>query len=290
ATILGLAGVLLSWLPVLALLSLPLGGLGLLLGIAALVISIVQRGRGIPLALAGSLLSFATLIVAVLQLANAISFLRIGDPTNQSSVETVRSTTPSAISDQEKGAAQGAREPEWLDVRNGSVRLGDVGVKVISAVLGNVKIKNVLLGEETVSDRKYLCIRLEVQNLSKSHKLDFRGWSGADAGALNLGDLLGAAKNGKKVAENLAGAAVYAAILTDDAHNKYNRLKLDLGSEVAGQVQGEKSIYPGTSLEELLIFEPPVAGAQFLRLQLPGSAYGGTDSLRLQIPTNLIRK
>src|SRR5262249_27977704 len=109
ATILGLAGVLLSWLPVLALLSLPLGGLGLLLGIAALVISIVQRGRGIPLALAGSLLSFATLIVAVLQLANAISFLRIGDPTNQSSVETVRSTTPSAISDQEKGAAQGAR-------------------------------------------------------------------------------------------------------------------------------------------------------------------------------------
>src|SRR5437870_4480381 len=62
--VLGTIAFLFSWVPKVSLLSIPLGGLGLLLGIAGLVIAIIQRGRGIGFPIAGSAVSLVALIGA----------------------------------------------------------------------------------------------------------------------------------------------------------------------------------------------------------------------------------
>jgi len=54
-----------SWISPAGLLGLPLSGLGLLLGIAGLVIAIIQRGRGIGFPIAGSAVSLVALVMGV---------------------------------------------------------------------------------------------------------------------------------------------------------------------------------------------------------------------------------
>src|SRR5262249_36810200 len=54
-----------GWIPGVGVLSMPLSGLGLLLGIAGLIVAIVQRGRGLTFPIAGSAVCLASLAVGV---------------------------------------------------------------------------------------------------------------------------------------------------------------------------------------------------------------------------------
>jgi hypothetical protein len=284
---LGIGGFALSWIPLVRSLGLLLGGLGLVLGIAGLIVSIIHKGKGLALPAAGSVFSVAALVITVYSLALAWKqqlegvaplVQAVDRPTNGSNAETKPDIPPPA------------KEVSWADATKGPVQLGDVRVKLGWVIVSNVKIKDELLGEEKVSDKKYLCIQVFVENLSATRKLDYRGWSGVEAGAPNLADLLAGTKDAKSLTETLAGAAGYAANLTDEARNVYKRIKLDPGSYVLGQVVSEKSVYPGQSTEDLLVFEPPVDKAQFLRLELPASTYRGTGTLRLQIPRSMVQR
>jgi hypothetical protein len=40
----------------------------------------------------------------------------------------------------------------------------------------------------------------------------------------------------------------------------------------------------------VVVFEGPVARAEYLRPELPASAFGGTGKLRFQIPKSMIEK
>jgi hypothetical protein len=68
----------------------------------------------------------------------------------------------------------------------------------------------------------------------------------------------------------------------------YPRLRLAPGVAIAGQVRSAVSLDPGKSLEDLLVFEPPLNEIRFLRLELPAAAFGDTGSLRFQIPMGMI--
>jgi hypothetical protein len=50
------------------------------------------------------------------------------------------------------------------------------------------------------------------------------------------------------------------------------------------------SVHPGKSVEDVVVFEEPVARAEYLRLELPASAFGGTGKLRFQIPKSMIER
>jgi hypothetical protein len=50
------------------------------------------------------------------------------------------------------------------------------------------------------------------------------------------------------------------------------------------------SIRPGKSVEDVIVFEESVARAEYLRLELPASAFGGTGKLRFQIPKSMIER
>jgi hypothetical protein len=75
--------------------------------------------------------------------------------------------------------------------------------------------------------------------------------------------------------------------LADDLQNRY-RMKSFRGVRIEGQLKRE-SIGPKESIEDVLIFDKPVAKARSLRLRLPALAYGDKGTLTLRIPVSDIR-
>jgi len=65
ACILGVLGLLISWIPAIGLIGVPLSGLGLLLGLTGLLVAIFRRGSGIGLPIAGCAISALALILAI---------------------------------------------------------------------------------------------------------------------------------------------------------------------------------------------------------------------------------
>jgi hypothetical protein len=180
--------------------------------------------------------------------------------------------------------------PSWVDASKRGVQQGDIRVEIGGVAERNVKVRDVL-GEETVSPTKYLTIQVILSNTSTTRKIDFLGWSGAGATPLALSDLLGGANSNKANAtETVAAAGRNAASLMDDHGNSYKRITLELGGQIPGQINAATSIYPEKQLEDLLVFEPPIDNIQFLRLELPAGAFGGTGSLYLQIPKAMIQR
>jgi hypothetical protein len=295
ALILGILALLVSGIPsmfslpsLISLLSMPLSGLGLLLGIAGLVVAITQRSRGIGFPIAGSAVSLVALVIGVLWFS--LSGMA-GRPKGASDLVAVAG----AGQDEEpKNPALPKAPPEkevrWIDASKGRIRQGDIRVEIGAVTVRNVKVKD-LLGEETISPTKNLTIQVFIDNMSTTRKIDFLGWSGAGANAFALTDLLGGGSGSKaNASEALAAAGRNAASLTDDVENSYKRITLELGGQIPGQISTATSIYPGTRVEDLLVFEPPIDNVQFLRLKLPAGAFGGTGTLCLQVPKSMLRR
>src|SRR5207248_2470 len=77
--------------------------------------------------------------------------------------------------------------------------------------------------------------------------------------------------------------------LTDDRGQTYRRVSFAPGTDLAGS-SGDTFLTPGKPIVDLLVFEaPPLEGIQFLRLELPASAFGGAGTLRFQIPKASIK-
>ena len=76
--------------------------------------------------------------------------------------------------------------------------------------------------------------------------------------------------------------AVEFAQLWDNHSNTYRRVGFGV-ARPKGQVR-INSIYPGKSLEDLLVFEVPVDAAEYLLLQLPAKNLGQQGAFRFQIP------
>ena len=81
-----------------------------------------------------------------------------------------------------------------------------------------------------------------------------------------------------------------AAAVKDNFGNSYKRFTIGLGEEIPGQIVAETSIYPEKTVEDLLVFEPPLENIEYLHLELPAAACGMTGALRLEIPASMIRR
>jgi len=72
----------------------------------------------------------------------------------------------------------------------------------------------------------------------------------------------------------------------DDFGNTYKRGRF-VGGAPLGQLTTE-SIYPNKTIQDLLVFEPPIDTIEYLRLELPASAFGEKGTLRFEIPKEWI--
>lgn len=286
-----------SLIPCIGMLSLPLSCSGLLLGIGGGILAVARKGRGIGFPLAGSATSGLALIFGVVWLGflaaadrstnamprplaqgNEIRPSKAPPPVaagtgktgGPSASKTATSKPPqepsTSASDQPAGADQkdpplSRKHDEWVDAGN-TVKLGDVRVSITSAVIDYVSFHD--FGRKKTSRDKLLMIRLKIENMSETRKLEHKGWS----------------SQGGIFEANLP-------TLTGNFDNLYRLVHFGLGSVVEGQAVGE-TIYPGKVVEDVAVYEVPVDQAKLLRLELPAAAFGGTGKVRFQIRASQI--
>jgi len=148
----------------------------------------------------------------------------------------------------------------WQNV-GGVQRRSGVQIRVDSAVLGEVKVKNAANEVQQYGNSEHLQFTLEIKNLSKR-----------DVSYLSWLDTPGV--RGK---------------LVDDQGRTYTMLSFENVRSIQGHTD-KNIISGGSTVRDVVIFTPPVnaGGVKYYRLELPASAVGGTQSFRFEIPAKLV--
>ena len=139
--------------------------------------------------------------------------------------------------------------------------VGDVAVRVVRVTTGTVHLKSAFGGGRE-SAEPATTIWLEIDNRSKSKKINYVAWMGT----ISFGG------GGPK--------------MTDNFDNQYRPIEYGI-SKVEG-ASGTESIYPGKSVKDAIVFELPIESAEYLLLELPSDTLGGKGMLKFQIPKDKI--
>jgi hypothetical protein len=153
------------------------------------------------------------------------------------------------------------RDLQWVDASTGAAQQGEVTVSVASVTVE--RLKQTRAGKESSSPNDNLVIRVQVLLIGTSRKVDFEPWSNS-----NFGD----ARNKPTLVDNL--------------NNAYQLRIFDAGTQIVDHGR-PKSLYPKLYADDFLVFEVPHAKVEFLQLGLPASAFGGTGTVRFQIPKSM---
>src|ERR1019366_7095028 len=293
-------------------------GLGLLLGTVGVVVSIVRKGSGIGFPIAGAAVNGVALVMAgfSLLLAAGVSSsvdkatkvnqvaenrkeqpLQISEPlkaeppkendpliNKKEAAKEAKQDDPPIAKEQEdkepkkngppvttkqadkepekKAPPEISSEQEWPDASKSAVRHGDIRMKVTSVKVGIVDLADSIDKRAGRSKNEHLQVYLTVENMSETKLIRFRGWSGRDV--------------------------TKQPTLQDNFGNSYRTIGFGIFSRPVGQVFGEKAIYPGKTENDVIIFDPPVKGAKFLRLTLPANSFGGDGQLQIQVPASMV--
>lgn len=263
-------------------LSLPFSGLGLLLGIAALIVAVAQ-GSKLTLSIFGISLCMTALGAGLVLVSMGPQLRSLQEVVKN--IEKTGGLAPQVTPKEEKKSEPPPPDVKWVDASKEEIRQGDIAVLVKFVGVSQVKTKGILEGDQ-LTQQKYLGIQVQVKNQSKTKKVDLRGWSGAsDQSGANINDILNGVKQG-----GLTGVLPPEVNLWDDHDNSYARRPAEFGETIEGQLMGKTSVYPGKSAEDLILFEVPIDKVKYLRLELDASAYGGAGKLRFQIPGAMIRR
>jgi hypothetical protein len=153
-------------------------------------------------------------------------------------------------------------QTDWVDASRDAVQFGDVRVRLVSATIGPAELK-VPKGKKPPKE-KYLIVKVRVSNAGAERLVQFRSWNGPAA-------------PGEKM----------APVLQDDQGRNYPLKVFPPDFEVVGRVP-QANLPPGKKVEDVLIFEGRPAQVEFLRLELPASAFGSSGAVRMHIPASLI--
>jgi hypothetical protein len=156
-----------------------------------------------------------------------------------------------------KGPPNSAADLAWVDASCAAVQVNDVRVQVVTAGVSRVK------GKTGQADREFLVIGVRVTNIGAARIISFTGWSGS-------GD---------------------AVRLMDDLGSSYPHQSSTSGVKFPGQADGAQEVFwGGRFAEDSLAFPVPSRNAQWLYLELPGSACASPGSFRLAIPAAMIQR
>jgi hypothetical protein len=275
---LGSMALVLAQVPALSFLAIPLSCAGLLGGIIALLVQgTFSRSRAAQwvLSAGGTVVSLAVLIV-VCFFADLLDI----DP---------RRTPSQDRPDPDKQLTLGLKEAnfktagdsEWVDAGKASFQHGAVRVRMLSEERfanfpepgsrdeqpqPKVYVKQVELKTakgEVISEEKYLVIYLRLINATGSSRIVYNSWGRSGA------------------------SGSHTPRLWDSRGKVYRPADLGSGVQVARQLR-RSVLLPGKPLADVLVFEAPAEGVDYLRLELPASAFEGAGKLRLQIPASMI--
>lgn len=251
ALVLGIMAVIICWIPFIGLLGVPLAAIGLLLALIGVVVSLAGRRSSVGMPVAGGVVSMLAIVIAFGMTGAAATSIS----------ESV------AQAEQRRGATQTVRDPapavRWTPFGE-SVVTNDIEVTPAVAVIGHVPLRTPT--GRTVSSEKYLTIILAITNQSDVRLAEYRTWAGADYSLRRD-----------------------YATLVDEHGNVYARMNFGLGNEPVARTS-RRSMRPGESVADVLVFQRPVDAASVLRLEMPGGNIGGEEMIRFEIPVENIEE
>ena len=269
ALVLGILACLTCWIPFVGMLSIPLSVLGILFGGIGFLVSLVGRRSGVGMPIAGLIVCVVAVVIAVVSTGGTSAAIsdamreadRKRSATHQEVVSSPGTTSP-PVTPAARPAPAKLQDENWASASS-PVKQGDVQIRIVSARVDKVQIKDSFGDGTSPSKDALLAVTVEVTNLSQTKKLDYRTWAGAD----------------------FALGRDFAA-LADNFGNSYKRITFGMDKPV-GRIDRD-SIYPGKALTDVLVFEEPIESAEDLRLELPGENFNGTGMIRFQIPASMI--
>jgi hypothetical protein len=249
---------LLASVPPLNLFTLPLGGLGVILGVRGLSVRKNVRGHSAAkspspfLAVTGLAIN-AAVIAAVFLASSFFAPPALRWPgAGNAEPEKLTALT---IGKPGEGSQPVAQESAWIDAEKQTVQFGGIRVRVVSVAMKPMDAKGSAAPKK---DRpQTLHVKLRVRNVAAARGVPFPGWNVSEADG-NRG----------------------TAVLLDDAGKPC--------VAKASAAGGTELLRPGKFVDEVLTFAAPVRPVEFLRLELPAKAIGGTGVLRIQIPKKMI--
>jgi hypothetical protein len=207
-------------------------------------LSLATRGKLLPGL--GSLINAAVLVVVIA----VPSLLGVG------------SWWPATVAD-DSGVVKAVRHnsggesapAEWVEAGKESWRQGDVLVSVRAFTVGPVQLTGPN-GKKVRTKESYLQIWLRVTNEGITRKIEFAGWNAAETSA--------------------------GLRLSDSAGKRLPAKRFEAGWEPPGRLSSV-TLFPGKSAENLLLFAAPSAATGDLRLELPASAFGSSETVRFTL-------
>lgn len=315
--VLGIIAFLICWIPFIGFVGFPLSGLGLILGIGALIEISASKRSGSAFAVTGVIVCAVAIWVPIGMLRGCQAAVDNFRGSTEVHTEALASESPydrsenDWRSDDSKDVADELAESvtNWLfkDVIEESatsmpaafqpamtrspslqpsatkpplppvpeksdpevtwapqpVVVGDVKITIASATVGIVPLRQVT-GDRSNSERRHLCICVKIENLTANRKINYRSFGGTHFG----------------VQEEVA-------TLHDNFGNPYDHIKFKLLAEPVGGVQ-EGSIYPRSLISDVLVFEEPIDGIEYLELRFPLVCVGSVGSKVVRIPKSMI--
>jgi hypothetical protein len=167
------------------------------------------------------------------------------------------------VTNRDGSAARTATEEDWVDASRDAVHKSDLRLVVTSVTVKPLDYKDAR-GKKARTREKYLQIALRLSNVAINRTVDYASWGE-----------FGRAGDGR-------GPRLY-----DNLGKPYAVKVLDPGTEATGHVASAR-IGPLKAVKDLLAFEPPPPGIEYLRLELPCAAFGATDKFQLQIPKRMV--
>jgi len=256
--VLGIIAIPVAIIPCIGIWSLPVSGVGLVLGVSGLIIVLVSKRGSAGFPIAGSAVSFVAIAVAGLWMLVCAGMFG----TAKTSFDEVKKNADEIFKKMAELQRQDAGD--WVDASKDAARNGDVEVRVTSVTIGPVdlEMENGAVGKSATDS---VIIRLVVKNVSLEGKaINYKGW-------------IPKAKLDRS-----------AAALRDNGVFAYPHSILD--RPVKGQIRSPIEINAGESREDVFAFHAPRTDPKDLRLELPATAFGGIGSIKFRIPPAMIKR
>jgi hypothetical protein len=247
-------------IPYLRALALPLSALGIVVGLIGLMSnsksSTNYRRSEMALPLAGTGTSVAVFLLAGFWLGQFEIILDRWrkSPVSEQKAVPLRSQANSSPGDQSQA--------DWVDASQEAVQIGDVRVRLVSAAIGAVELRD-SKGKKRPSE-KCLILKVRVSNAGAERVVHFESWY-----------------KPASLAENPV------PLLQDSRGKSYSLKFFPADAEAVGRVT-HATLTPAKKVEDLLIFKELPDRVDFLRLELPASAFGSSGVVRMQIPGRMV--
>lgn len=271
ALVLGIISLFFVWIPFINLIAVVLAAVGLLMAVIGLFVSLARKGSGIGYPIAGGVVCAIPLVFGIILTFAAINAREAIVKANVDRALRNVSTNQQLAGDGSNGADPGAGTPatpagiSWAPASE-AVRQGDVTVQITEVRVGSVKMSSGPGRDGVASDEPLLKVTLRVTNTSANRKIEMRSWSNDSGWSRDT-----------------------APALADNFENDYSQKGTGMYRPVGGLMIME-SVYPGKSVVDVVAFQAPVDGIEFVRLELPAMNFGGDGMIRFEIPASMIQR